>query len=449
MRKRTPFCHLGVAVASLTILLSASGSWAGQPDTETLETIDLPVPGLCFAQGTPLDVVNRTLKSFQGSIERNSLAPPTFSKHRIADSWYATATDGSGLAQGDPITLTWSVVPDGMTIPGSAFVGDTTAPSNLKAFLTGIYGNEAAWLAVFQQVFDRWEELTGISYVYEPSDDGASWTGAAGLVGVRGDIRISGHRIDGNSGILAYNFYPSTGDMVIDTADSFFSNTLSNSLRLRNVVAHEHGHGLGFGHVCPVNQTKLMEPFISSLFDGPQHDDILAANRSYGDRFEHDDTSATAAPLGAFGSTTEANLSVDDNTDTDVYSFIVNAVGEVDITVTPMGTTYLEGPQNSNGSCTAGSSYNTLTIQDLEIRVLDVDGVTQLAASDMTGVGGSEVLEDVALTNGAGTYFVEVTGDSTNDAQLYQLSMTVSPSDGVFAEGFESGDLSTWSSSTP
>jgi hypothetical protein len=158
-----------------------------------------------------------------------------------------------------------------------------------------------------------------------------------------------------------------------------------------------------------------------------------------------------AAPLGAFGSTTEANLSVDDNSDIDVYSFVVDTVGVVDVTVTPTGMTYLEGPQNGapTYSCTAGTSYDTMTIQDLAIRVLNVNGSTELAAADLGGVGESEALLDVALTSGAGTYFVEVTGDSSDAAQLYQLSMTVSPSDEIFSGDFESGDTTAWTSSVP
>jgi len=120
---------------------------------------------------------------------------------------------------------------------------------------------------------------------------------ASGVLGVRGDVRISGHFIDGNSGVLAYNFFPNFGDMVIDTGDNTYNNTASNSLILRNILAHEHGHGLGISHVCPVNQTKLMEPFLTTAFDGPQPDDILAGNRGYGDDNEHNDTPGTATGL--------------------------------------------------------------------------------------------------------------------------------------------------------
>ena len=400
---------------------------------------------MCFAPGTDFEIVEQTYARGAEYHLANSLSVPVSTKFQIADWWTHTASDGGGISQGDPITLTWSVVPDGTNIPGDAWVGDSTAPSNLRAFLAGFYGSESTWLALLQQVFDRWESLTGITYVYEPNDDGGSWTGAAGQVGVRGDIRISGHAIDGHYGILAYNYYPDTGDMVIDTADDFYFDTSSSSRKLRNVVAHEHGHGLGLAHSCPMDQTKLMEPMLTTAFDGPQHDDILATNRSYGDRFEHNETAGAAEAFGAIGSLTASNLSVDDNTDADFYSLSVDPGAELDLSLTPVGATYLSGPQNGDGSCSSGTNYNSLTIQDLAVRVLASNGSTQLASADSNGVGGSETLSTVSLTAG-GTYYVEVTGDASDAAQLYELSLTVSPSDQVFTDGFESSTTTQWTS---
>ncbi len=289
-------------------------------------------------------------------------------------------------------------------------------------------------------------ELTGITYIYEPNDDSGSWTNAAGSIGVRGDIRISGHAIDGNYGILAYNFYPSTGDMVIDTSDSFYNDTSSNSLKFRNTVAHEHGHGLGLGHTCPMNQSKLMEPMLTTAFDGPQHDDILGSNRRYGDRFEYNETSGASKSLGAIGSLTNSNLSLDGNTDLDFFSFAADPGSDLDLTLTPVGTTYLTGPQV--GQCDTGSSYNSLTIQDLAVRVLDTNGSSELASADDYGVGGSESLSAVELAGG-GTYYVEVSGDSSDEAQMYELSLTVSSSEQLFSDGFESNSTTSWSSSVP
>lgn len=445
--QRTRHVRVACVILGSAFLLAGFGASAG--DSGSVTAIDLPVAGPCFAPGTPPDVVERTYRRQAWAFDRTSLSPPEYTKYVTANRWTSTATDGGGLSQGDPITLTWSVVPDGTTIPGHPSIGDDTSPSNLRAFLNGIYGSEAAWLAVFQQVFDRWGELTGITYVYEPNDDGGSWTGAAGQIGVRGDVRISGHAIDGGYGILAYNFYPNTGDMVIDTADSYFDTTSGNSIRLRNTMAHEHGHGIGLDHVCPANGTKLMEPFISTSYDGPQHDDVLAANRHYGDRFEHDDSPGTAGSLGSLSSATETNLSIDDYSDIDILSLSVVNGSTLDVTVTPVGATYLSGEQNSDGSCSAGSSFNSLIVHDLGVRVLDTDGTSELAAADENGAGQAETLTNLDLPSGAGTYYVEITGDSTNSAQLYELSLSVSASIGIFTDGFESDDTTAWSETVP
>ena len=163
--------------------------------------------------------------------------------------WTRTATNGSGLGQGHPSTITWSVMPDGTTLTGN--VGEPAGPSDLRTRLNAIYGSMSSWLPVFQQVFDRWEAVSGIDFVYEPNDDGAAFSNSnRGVLGVRGDIRIGGHHIDGNSGTLAYNFFPDHGDMVLDTGDSYFSNTTSNSIRLRNTVCARGGPRVGAGSLA-------------------------------------------------------------------------------------------------------------------------------------------------------------------------------------------------------
>jgi len=97
--------------------------------------------------------------------------------------------------------------------------------------------------------------------------------------------------------------------MVIDTSDNFYTNTSSNSLRLYQTLKHEHGHGMGLLHVCPLEDEKLMEPQITFAFQGAQHDDIRGAHRLYGDFFEPNDSitvienaiAAGDAPASDFG----------------------------------------------------------------------------------------------------------------------------------------------------
>ena len=342
--------------------------------------------------------------------------------------WRSTATDGFGLTQGQATTITWSVVEDGTPISGHNNEG--ASPSNLRSFLTGIYGSEATWMALFDQIFDSWSGLNGNTYVRVDYDDGGfggnELTFGRGELGVRADIRIGGHFIDGNSNILAYNFFPDTGDMVIDTGDNFYSQAFSlanNSRGLRNVLAHEHGHGMGMNHVMPVTQTKLMEPFVSFAFDGPQEDDILATNRLYGDRFEKglgNDTIENATPLGSVdsGSASMANVSIDDDGDVDVFRFTVPGPKRASVTLNPVGTSYLSGSQGG----ASPTMFDAMAQNDLAVEILRADG-TVIGTIDLTGLGQSELLANVGLVS-AGDYFVRVTGNA-NAAQIYNFTIQI------------------------
>lgn len=368
----------------------------------------------CFAPGTSPDYVEE--------VRASAAKGATFEADDGA-RWSSTATDGFGLAQGDPTTLTWSVVPDGTLIP--AAFDSPAGPSDLRAFLDDVYGDESTWGPILQRVFDRWGELCGVTYVYEPADDRATLGTAAGRLGVRADVRIGGRRIDGNFGVLAYNSFPNDGDMVIDTADSFFRSTGLGSRRLRNVVAHEHGHGLALDHVCPQDGTKLLEPAVSLGFDGPQHDDVLAAQRLYGDTKEPNDSRAAATDLGSpTRRVVVEDVSIDDDTDTDWYAFTVPEGSSADVSVKPVGRGYRSGPQLFSGACSAGSTIDTRRLVDLRL-ALFTDGGDLIASTNATGRGEAEDLDDVALPLGAGRYHVRVRGSGENDPQLYELSLLV------------------------
>jgi len=354
--------------------------------------------------------------------------------------WSSAATTQPGpLTQGQPTTLTYSYIPDGTHIPSGS--GEPAGPSDMFADFNSTFGSPAQWQVHYTSVFNRWEQITGLDFVLEAADDGAQLSFLnPGVLGVRGDIRIGGKSIDGAAGAntLAYNYYPNTGDMVMDTDNMAYFNSAANSYRaLRNVIAHENGHGLGMAHVCPMNQTKLMEPFLSTLFDGPQHDDILSGNRQYGDPFErilpsnNNDVAARAWSLGALGngSTLLQGASIDDNSDTDYYSFSVVALKRFSATVTPVGATYLEGPQNPapDGSCTTGTNFNSLNIQNLGLEFIGTNGTTVISSANFTAAGSPETIAPINFPGGlAGTYYVRVVPGSTDNVQMYELSVTIS-----------------------
>ena len=342
--------------------------------------------------------------------------------------WSSTATDGGGLAQGDPTTLTYSFVPDGTFVPDLG-IGLGSGNSQLFAWLNGVYGgNTQLWQDLFHQIFDRWEELINVTYVFEPNDDGSNTNSGNGVLGVRGDLRIAAFDFqnDGNGGVLAYNNFPNDGDMIFDAFDTFYNTTGNNSLRLRNVAAHEHGHGLGMLHVCPANQTKLMEPFVSTAYNGPQLDDILNGIRHYGDNNEPDNSIAQATDLGTFSVGNAAavtNVGVDDNSDDDYFRVGVNEPARLLFAVAPDAANYDQGPQTSScGSSGGTTDYNS--IQNLRITAVDAGGNTLGVAND-TGLGGTETLAIDINTAGGEVFFIVDGATNVNNVQRYQVSLLV------------------------
>jgi hypothetical protein len=383
-------------------------------------------PHLLFAPGTP--------DAYMAQFEHVGDAPSDFAEYEAAKRWSDTSTAGDGSNWGDAAILTWSIARDGATIPG--YAGEATSGSNFIATLKSIYGSVSGslerqpWFQIVSSVFERWSEVSGITFVYEPRDDGAAFSNIAssapGAAGVRGDIRIGGHAIDGDSGTLAYNFFPDNGEMVLDTSDSFFRDTSNNSLRLRNVMAHEAGHGIGLAHVDPTSQTKLMEPLASTAFDGPQHDDILAAHRLYGDKYEAgsgNNSFSTATKLGdltgrnvVIGDNSKGRyFSIDGSSDVDYLRFTVAAGTTLDAALTPLGHTYQVGA--TDGST---SSFNSKAQNNLSLEIYNSQ-FTLIARANNRGLGGAETLSDVKLLGG--DYYFRIRGDR-DAAQLYQLNVT-------------------------
>lgn len=361
--------------------------------------------------------------------------------YQLAARWTNTANGASGPL-GSPISLTWSLMPDGASIDG-------IGASNLISFLdtnlgSGPGGTDLTgrpWFPYFQESFDRWSELSGLTFSYEPHDDGVPHGNFPGVLGTRGDIRIGGGFIDGDGAIAGYNFLPNNGDMVLDTADvTLVTNPESNHLRFRTILMHELGHGLGFSHVNSADASFLMEAFFTYLFDGPQVDDIRGIHRAYGDALEKNNAGAgndsyfNAISLGtlsdgltvSIGTATDNGtsvlpnetdfVSIDDNSDLDYYAFELSQTGVIEATLTPVGPTYLEGPLGGQQA-----TVNAAAISNLGLAVFDTDGVRILGNANLNGPGVAEQIRN--LTLGPGRYFARVSGNA-DDVQLYRLDLT-------------------------
>lgn len=384
----------------------------------------------CFAKNTPPDVVQ-------------------FVEQEIydANSRYQLNTRWSG-AQGSPRALTWSFVPDGLNIPNG--IGEAAAPSTLFATLDAQFaaiGGRATWISRVQSCFDRWQAVSGLTYTRvtfggNDWDDGAALFGSSGSPGARGDCRISMKNIDGASNVLAYNFFPPNGgDMVLDASENWASGAPGLQRFFRNVVAHEHGHGIGLSHVCPAIAAKLMEPFVSTSYDGVRHDDVRAAQRHYGDVSGSNNTSGTARvlglleagspislgalpnPLSGSSPTNTSTLSIDNNGELDWYQFTLAGQRDVTITVTPRGQNYASYAQDANCN---NNVFNTdsLIMANLNFDIIGSDGVTVLATAAAQPTGGTETIVGFTIA-AAGNYFVRVSeGDAPTQSQLYTLDLS-------------------------
>ena len=357
------------------------------------------------------------------------------------ERWLGTASAPPG-AMGDPITLTWSIVPDGTLIQGE---GD----SGLVSFLDGLFGGEPGendltqrpWFSLLSDSFDRWSEVSGITFAYEPNDDGQIHGSANGVLGTRGDIRLGGAHIDGGSGTLAYSYFPSNSDLVFDTGDSgFFSNVTQNYRAFRNTLMHEVGHGLGLDHVVSNTDAFLLEPAINISYDGPQLDDIRGMHWYYGDALEKtsgglgNDSTQHATSLGvlapggtisigadAAGDTLVGTdefdfVSIANSVDADYFSFDVSGPVGLNAVLTPLGGVFNQAVQGGTQSL-----FNANARSNLALAIFDQDGQAVLALSNQTAEGGIESFTGLRLP-AAGKYFARVTG-STEIVQLYQLDL--------------------------
>jgi hypothetical protein len=357
------------------------------------------------------------------------------------ERWSITATGATG-ASGTPVTLTWSIAPDGTSIPGEG-------ASNLVSYLDGLFNvtsttvlTQRPWFSLLRQSFERWSELSGITFNYEPNDNGSTLELSSGVRGIRGDVRLGGTFIDGSGGTLAYTWLPNSGDVVVDTGESnFYSNPANNYRALRNTMMHELGHALGLLHLESSSDSLLMEPIISVGTDGPQLDDIRGIHGFYGDALEKTNgglgngTYQRATPLGALsiggtlavgsdaaggqavGSLETDFVSIANDTDVDFFSFTVVAPTRIDVTLTPLGGVFRQGPEGSQQSLFDANSRN-----DLALAVFAPNGSTLLRFADSAAAGASEMLSGLELAS-AGTYFVRVRGASAN-VQLYELELS-------------------------
>jgi hypothetical protein len=389
-------------------------------------------PTVAFAEGTSEDYIQDVL---------NGLGPVP--EYNTTQRWPG--------AQGDPQTVTWSLIPDGVNIPsyGPTDNNGNAANNELFARMDALFGGDRAlWLQRVQESFDRWEELTGLDFERitvggNEWDDGAAW-GAPGSA-TRGDIRIGMRNIDFVGGILGFSFSPGSSDEGYALFDRWtWNNDVFEHRFFRNMVMRLAGYGIGLTNMCSSDSNQLLEQSSDITIDGPRQDDIRGAQRYYGDPFEANNDAGSAHDIGpifgnvSFGEapppllgTNDAGtslLSIDADGEQDYYRFTVETRSLFSVSVIPVGTVYDDSDQGGGGCPGSPSPIDAAQQANLNVRVYDIDGTTILgdASSEIAGV--TETISDVLLPV-PGDYYLEVYETGTPlQTQLYTLALSSQPS---------------------
>ncbi len=437
-----------MACLAATTLL-ASGARAGETGAAAIDAALARSP-MCF----PADM---TREEMIDAIRRYNLLPPA--QLEVIDGlrfthdtfvWEGDPPNIGPAAQAARTVLTYSFPADGAQWGLAAIDPASVQPNALNAELVNEFGDLDLGREYIRQALAAWSRWCGVFYREIPDDNSPMDQVTQHLPLQRGDIRIGGGPVP-NSPYLAYNAFPSGlggptvggGDMFIDTL-SFnflnFSNPSNNYRYFRNVMAHEHGHGLGLFHAVPCSQSKLMEPQAVTGVDGLSIDEIRGGARNYNDRFAPNHTANSGFYIGTLtvpgpvpGSFTPISWGArrlalngaagPNNTGSDWFQFDTQAdIPGFSIVAGPVGGIYDTGAQTT-GCNGAVNTVNADIIGDLEIELIELNsGNTWISSS--TGPGGTETIAVPVLS--AGIYNLRITdiGPTSGDqVQLYDLGI--------------------------
>lgn len=407
----------------------------------------------------------------------------------LAERFTVNSRWADGGVNGDPISITYSLVPDGTALPGMiAKPAEPAGPSRMFIdFDQAFDGFREFWIALLAESFtgtrfDSWGSISGVTFTrvtgppVDPDgpgplpeanvdwDDGAPWGDNGPILGggaEHGDIRIAAKFIDGIGGVFGYAFPPDDpmypGEIVLDV-DEYWEDPSFGFRRLSNIPSHLVGIALGLGLSCPADDTKIMEPIADEKdLLGPGFDDIRGVQVLYGDLYENNDVfDVQGLPFFPFDPVESllgqeyfaGNLSIDQTSDEDLFLLTIpEELGEtVDIDVrieaTPLGTFYFIG-EAINGGCGGVPTVNINSgiAQNLRISLRDENGLSVTNYRDLDGdsvsadglgyiniadAGDPEVI--IAKIEAPGVYYVEISSSGGPDPlapQIYELDVLV------------------------
>ncbi len=377
------------------------------------------------------------------------LAIPALSTaHDDSDMRVKKTVYDSKSKKGDPVTITWGIIPDGTVMPDYATTPGTKLKSNFVSSIDKAYKykgdtkgtdySNRPWFKVMQKSLSEFESKTGISYEYVPYDDGSKFDhqSSLGAKNSKADLRIGGLKLDNSQGIRAYSGFPNTTGHMPNIAFNTSHPLFSNKKNLHYLMAHEHMHSLGIGHMLVNNHPKFsaVDRFGLGLGQGPQFDDLLALHMRYGDKYEKNggnDTFQKATVLGELKAGGKLGLgldakgllvksdevdfvSIDGSSDKDVYMFTVKDKTSATVKLTPRGPEYMYIAERISQK---KQKINAAKLNDLKF-TLSKRGNAKLTISEQP-----KGVEETITTNlTPGTYYITVTGQN-DEPQLYSVEV--------------------------
>ncbi len=285
----------------------------------------------------------------------------------LEDRFLLYSTTGGAFAQPDRITF--SFVPDGTNIGGTA--------SSLYSTLNSQVPN---WQSVFQQAAAIWEQVANVNLVMV-ADNGAPLGGGSYQQGDpnNGDIRISAIPLASNTLASAFvpppfNGGPNADDVVINSNQNWNPH---GGFDLLTVAIHEFGHALGMGHATAANAD--MYGYYTSAKPTLSTDDTSGIRSIYGVRQAdawttiYQNTTITSAAditsqIGTNGQIALTNLDITAPTAASWFKVTVPASTTGSMTVTMQSTNISElsprvqvynSSQVSLGYATDAGSYGS------------------------------------------------------------------------------------------
>ena len=239
---------LSDAEARFLATLPADGSIPASPETKAAAQEYIRVSKLCYdfieAQNSSGTLQDGT----PAFIDEGGMLLGSPSSGDFVLTGGKWGPSGQGNSGG---TVTYSFMGNGISFSDEGY-GASVALSSLPGF-------DACFVTDIQNAFAAWQAVSNVQFV-QVSDNGAAFNASDAA----GDIRISAHAFDGQSGTLAHAYFPppngtsAAGDMHFDSSENWKCNT--SGIDIGIVALHEIGHTLGLNHEN-TGTVAVMDPY--------------------------------------------------------------------------------------------------------------------------------------------------------------------------------------------